>query len=383
MRGRVVLLRADFNVPLTGAGEVADDTRIRAALPTLRWLVEHGAGKLVLLSHLGRPKGVDGRYSLRPVAGRLSELLGRPVTLLPVDLNEAETAARAAPGGSVLLAENTRFYPGEVKNDGELAHRLASLGELFVQDAFGAVHRAHATTVALARLLPSAAGLLVQREVDALSRLLTRPESGFTAVLGGAKVSDKLGVIESLLPKVSKLLIGGAMANTFLVARGNRMGRSMTEPDLALVAGSILSGPQAHKVVLPADLVVAESLDRPETARVAEPDRVPDACAAFDIGPVAAGSFRDVIRSSQTVFWNGPMGVFEVQPFDKGTYAVAHAVAECSGYTVVGGGDSAAAVARSGDAARIDHVSTGGGASLEFLEGRTLPGLAALGAADA
>lgn len=378
VRGRAVLVRADFNVPLGPMGEVVDDTRIRAAVPTLRWLVGQGASRLVLASHLGRPKGPDARCSLRPVADRLSKLLDMPVALLPVELDEARLAASAAPEGSVLLLENTRFYPGETANDAEFGRRLASLAELFVQDAFGSVHRAHASTVAVARLLPSAAGLLLQREVEVLSSLLQQTGGSFTAVLGGAKVSDKIGVIDNLLPRVGALLIGGAMANTFLLAQGHRMGASLIEPDAVEVASSLLSGEWSRKILLPSDLVFAESLDRPETAQTVQVGQAPGNGAAYDIGPATVQAFGEKIRTSETVFWNGPMGVFETERFARGTYAVASAVADCPGFSAVGGGDSVAAVERSGYADRIDHISTGGGASLEFLEGRLLPGIAAL-----
>jgi phosphoglycerate kinase len=376
VRDRVALVRADFNVPLS-EGAVADDTRIRATLPTIAALRRRGARKVVLTSHLGRPKGYDPRLSLLPIAERLSELLELRVPLLPIALEEAEEAAAAADDGSVLLLENTRFYPGEERNDPDLARRLAGLADVFVQDAFGAVHRAHASTVAVARLLPAAAGLLLEREVTALGGLLNNPARPFVALLGGAKVSDKIGVLDSLLPRVDRLLIGGAMANTFLLARGYDMGRSLVEPDSVAAARALLDGRHADKLVLPADLVAAEALDRPEAARTARPGETGDG-AAFDIGPDTAERFAAEIRRAATVFWNGPMGVFETERFARGTYAAARAVAECGGWTVVGGGDSVAALERSGYADRVGHISTGGGASLEVLEGKPLPGIAVL-----
>ena len=383
--GKTVFVRVDFNVPLSESGEITDDTRIRADLPTLRRLRSLGAAKLVLASHLGRPKGQDPSLSLRPVAARLSELLEsgvagvRPaVSLLPLSLGEARSQVEDAPEGAVLMLENTRFYPGETKNDPELAGELAALADAYVNDAFGAAHRAHASTEGVARLLPSAAGLLLQREVEALTRLLESPGRPFTAILGGAKVSDKIGVIQNLLPRVDTLLIGGAMANTFLLARGVQVGRSLVEEENVQAARELLAAAGDGKLLLPVDCVVAADLSRPETARSVPVAEVPPDAAVYDIGSGTLELYSERIRSSETVVWNGPMGVFEVPRFAEGTFGIARAVAKCAGYTVVGGGDSVAAVHRSGYAQQVSHISTGGGASLELLEGRRLPGVAVL-----
>jgi phosphoglycerate kinase len=376
--GKTVLVRVDFNVPLSPTGEIEDDTRIRAALPTLRELRERGAGKLLLASHLGRPKGVDPKQSLAPVGSRLAELLSTGVEVLPVDLEQARSALHSAPAGVVRLLENTRFYPGETKNDPELARRFAALADAYVNDAFGSAHRAHASTEGVARLLPSAAGRLLEGEVRALARLLEAPERPFVAVLGGAKVSDKIGVIRNLLPRVDRCLIGGAMANTFLLARGLDVGKSLVEPDNVETARQLLGGAGAETLELPRDCVVAEDLSRPETAATVRVNAVPSGLAVYDIGPDTARAYADAVRGASTVVWNGPMGVFETERFAEGTLAVARAVAECEGYTVIGGGDSVSAVHRAGVASRVSHISTGGGASLEFLEGRALPGIAVL-----
>lgn len=378
VRGRSVLVRADFNVPLTSDGAVADDTRIQATLPTLKWLREQGADKVILASHLGRPKGPDSKWSLRPVVDTLSALLDQPVTLLPSDLDAALEQAQSAPPGSVLLMENTRFHSGEQRNDPDLARKLASFADVFVQDAFGAVHRAHASTEGVARLLPSGAGLLLQREIQALGSLLQSPHRPFTAVIGGAKVSDKIGVIENLLPRVDRVLIGGAMANTFLLSQGHTMGKSLVEPESTDTAAFLLQGEWADKIELPVDFVAADNISDPGSAQAVRVEQVPDDLGAFDIGPATVTRYSAHVEHSATVFWNGPMGVFEVENFAQGTYALAAAVARAEGYTVVGGGDSVAALERSGYADRVDHISTGGGASLEFLEGRNLPGIAVL-----
>jgi phosphoglycerate kinase len=376
--GKRVVVRVDFNVPIEN-GEIQDDTRIRAALPTLRRLLDGGAS-LILISHLGRPKGkVNPEMSLHPVAQRLSELLGRSVILADDVVGEDahEKAASLQPGG-VLLLENVRFEPGEEKNDDRLARELAGFGDLYVNDAFGAAHRAHASTVGIASHLPSYAGGLMMAEVKALGALTGNPARPFVAVLGGAKVSDKIGVIENLLSLVDAVLLGGGMANTFLLAEGKAVGDSLVEEDFLEMANDVISKAQDTGVdlLLPIDVVAAEGIDG-EAATV-DADAIPDDWAAFDIGPRTIQTYASVISSAKTVFWNGPMGVFERPRFAKGTLGIAKAIAESEAYSVVGGGDSVSAVEQSGLADKITHISTGGGASLEFIEGRALPGIAAL-----
>jgi phosphoglycerate kinase len=379
VRGKRAVVRVDFNVPLQD-GEVADDTRIRAALPTIELLLERGAA-LVLLTHLGRPKGQPNpAYSVAPVARRLSELLGRPVATVPAVIGaDAERAAAALQPGEILLIENTRFEPGEEKNDAELAAGLARLGDLYVNDAFGSAHRAHASTVGIAERLPAYAGLLLQREEEILSRLLQSPERPFVAVLGGAKVSDKLAVIGHLLERVDALLLGGGMANTILLAQGHEIGASLAEPDLVAEARELLAAArdQGVSLLLPTDIVVAPSIESDAT-RVVGVDRVQAGEAIYDIGPETVRVYCEQIAGARTIFWNGPMGVFERPPFAKGTIEVARCVAASDAFSVVGGGDSVAAIEAAGVAGEIDHISTGGGASLELLEGRELPGIAAI-----
>lgn len=382
VRGKRVLMRVDFNVPVKN-GEVVDDTRIRAALPTIETLLERGA-TLVLMSHLGRPKGAPDEDSrMRPVAGRLARLIDREVRYAPTDGPATDAQQRfvaEAPHGSVTLLENTRFDARETKNDPALARILASYADVYVNDAFGAAHRAHASTEAVAHLLPNAAGLLMERELRALSRLVEDPARPFTVVLGGAKVSDKLGVITKLLELADRVLVGGAMAYTFVKARGGKVGASLVEDDMLDTARDVLRKAEARGVafVLPSDSVCAEAI-APNAATAVHPsDAIPDGLMGLDIGPDAAAAFADALKGARTVFWNGPLGVFETAPFDVGTKAVAAAVAALDAYTVVGGGDSIAALVATGLADQIDHLSTGGGASLEFLEGRTLPGVAAL-----
>jgi phosphoglycerate kinase len=377
--GKRALVRVDFNVPLRD-GEVADDTRILASLPTIQLLLDRGAA-VVLATHLGRPKGkADPAYSVAPVARRLSELLGRPVaTVSMVAGPEAERAASALRPGDVLLLENTRFESGEEVNDPDLAAKLARLGDLFVNDAFGAAHRAHASTVGVANLLPSYAGLLLQREETALSRLLFDPEQPFIAVLGGAKVSDKFAVLEHLLGRVDALLLGGGMANTLLLAQGHQTGSSLSEPDRVEEARRLVDSAEERGVHIdiPTDVVIARSLDS-TTAQVVPVDTIPADQAIFDIGPETVARYCRQIASARTVFWNGPMGVFERGPFANGTLGIARCVADATAYTVVGGGDSLAAIDVAGVAEHIGHISTGGGASLEYLEGRVLPGIAVI-----
>lgn len=376
--GKRVLVRVDFNVPIID-GRVGDDTRIREALPTIDLLRKRDAC-VILMSHLGRPQGrPDAGLCLVPVAKRLEELLGASVEYID-DMagKKALAAAEALSPGSVLLLENLRFDPGEEANDPSFAERLAALADLYCNDAFGAAHRAHASTVGVATLLPAYAGLLLEREVETLSRLLKAPARPFVAILGGAKVSDKLGVISELLRKVDSLVIGGGMANTFLLASGSNIGRSLAERDRVGVAREIMAEARQRGVPLrlPTDVRVATSLDE-EPKATSLLDVGPEV-AIFDIGPETAESYADVIADAATIFWNGPMGVFERPQFAAGTRTVAGAVAKSDGVSIVGGGDSIAAIQQLGLADQIGHISTGGGASLEFLEGKTLPGIAAI-----
>jgi phosphoglycerate kinase len=376
------LVRVDFNVPLDEAGRVTDDTRIRAAVPTIRYLTERGA-RVVLLSHLGRPKGKpESKYSLSNVAVRLGEILGAPVTFVEsTDSDEALKATQSAESKQVILLENTRFLGGEEKNDERLARALAMLGDLYVNDAFGAAHRAHASTEGVARHLhPAVAGLLMEKELDYLGKALTDPARPFVAIMGGSKISGKIDVIESLLPKVDRMLIGGAMACTFFKAMGLEVGKSLVEADRVEMAAALLRR-AADKFVLPVDAIVAPSMDEPAKAHAVKREAIPRSEAMYDVGPESVRLFTQEILKAKTVLWNGPMGVFEKPPFDAGTTAVAKALASATkrgATTIVGGGDSAAAVAEAGLEADMSHVSTGGGASLEFLEGKTLPGVAAL-----
>ncbi len=381
--GKRVFVRVDLNVPIKG-GVIGDDTRIRATLPTLTELLRRNC-TLVLASHLGRPKGPDDAARLAPVAARLGDLLGREVRYLATDGPAApEQAAFVAdaPEGSVTLLENTRFDPRETKNDAALARVLAGYADAFVNDAFGAAHRAHASTEGIARLLPSVAGRLMERELAVLGGLLEAPERPFVVVLGGAKVSDKIGVIERLLDVADALVIGGAMAFTFVKAQGGRVGDSLVEDDLLDLARQLLAKAKERKVplTLPVDSNCAAEVRPGVETSVHPTDAIPDDLKGFDIGPKSIADFRDALAGAATILWNGPLGVFEVPPFDAGTRAIAEAVAASGSMSVVGGGDSVSAITKAGLADRIEHVSTGGGASLEFLEGRTLPGVAALGA---
>lgn len=376
--GTRVLVRADFNVPLDPAtGAITDDLRIRAARPTIEWLRGHGAA-VVVCSHLGRPKGApDPASSLAPVAARLAELLGAPVGLSPVVVGSESTArAEALAPAAVLLVENLRWDPGEEANDAAFAAALAALGDCYVDDAFGAAHRSHASIVGPPACgVPSAAGRLLQREVEVLGGLLESPPHPFVGILGGAKVSDKLGVIDALLARCDTILVGGAMAFTFHAAQGLAIGDSLVEPDFVDRCRDLLA---TGRIKVPTDVVIAQDMTAAAPTRHVPAGRIADGWKGLDIGPETAGTFADVISEARTVLWNGPMGVFELEPFAMGTRTVAEAVAESRAFTVVGGGDSAAAVDAFGLAGRIDHVSTGGGASLELIEQGDLPGLKAL-----
>lgn len=372
----------DFNVPIEADGSIGDDTRIRAALPTIEFLAERGA-KVVLLSHLGRPKGgPDPKYSMAPVARHLAGLTKHPVSFEANSAGDSAVAAtKRLADGDILVLENTRFHAGEEKNDEALSKQFAELGDFYVNDAFGSAHRAHSSTAGVAAFLrPAVAGFLMQKELDYLGQAVANPKRPFIAILGGAKVSGKIDVIEALLPKVDGLLIGGAMACTFYRAMGLETGTSLVEPDRIELARELLDRARM-RLTLPHDAMVADGIDKPITARVVHRDAIPRNAAMLDIGPDSAKSFGRAIATAKTVLWNGPMGVFETPPFDKGTRAIATAMAAATSQgavTIVGGGDSAAAVAEAGLESSMSHVSTGGGASLEFLEGKVLPGVAAL-----
>lgn len=384
VRGKRVLCRVDFNVPLEGT-EITDDTRIRAALPTIEWLRQQKA-KVILCSHLGRPDGnvIEG-LRLNPIGERLQKLLGSKVSVLSEITGEGPIAAVAEMSeGDVVLLENLRFDSREEQNDPAFAQELADLAEMYVNDAFGAAHRAHASTVGVAGHLPAYVGLLMEKEIEALGKLLDDPERPFAAIIGGAKVSDKITVLENLVGKVDHLLIGGGMANTFLLAKGVDVGQSMVEEDKVDLANEILDGAQGAgtELHLPVDAIVSWSIDAFD-GEEATIDNIPDDQSIFDIGPETAREYVKVILGMKTVLWNGPLGVTENHAFERGTKAVAEAVTQAKGYTVVGGGDSVAALEKLGYSERIDHISTGGGASLEFLEGKSLPGIAAIPEADA
>lgn len=378
-QGKRVLVRVDFNVPLKD-GVITDDTRIKAALPTINYLIEQG-GKVILMSHLGRPKGqVKEEFRLNPVADRLSELLGKEVIKVNDCIGEEpqKAIAKMQPG-DVLLLENVRFYAEETKNDPQFAKQLAELADVYVNDAFGTAHRAHASTAGVAQYLPAVAGFLMEKELEMLGKALENPQRPFVAVIGGAKVSDKIGVIDNLLDKVNTLIIGGGMANTFLKAQGYNVGKSLLEEDKVDLAKELLEKAKNAGIdlLLPVDAVVASSPESTESQTVSV-EQVPADQMILDIGPQTAEKFAAVLKHAATVVWNGPMGVFEVDAFAKGTEFVARALAESNAISIVGGGDSAAAVKKTGVADKISHISTGGGASLEFLEGKELPGVKVL-----
>jgi phosphoglycerate kinase len=380
-QGKRAVVRVDFNVPLDDDRSIGDDTRIRAAVPTIQYLLDEGAS-VVLMSHLGRPKkGPSDELRLDPVARRLEELLGRSVQKIDVTTGpEAEAAAQALTPGDVLLLENTRFDPREEKNDPAMAAELAKLGDVYVNDAFGAAHRAHASTEGIARLLPAVAGFLLEKELSALGGAIDNPQHPFVTVIGGAKISDKIAVIDNLLGKVDALLIGGGMANTFLVAQGYEVGDSLVEADSVETARGLIeqAKKQGADLRLPTDAVIADAFDAKANTQVVSVDAVPAGWRILDIGPETVKAYAGVVRAAKVVIWNGPMGVFELAPFAEGTRGIAQALADSDAQTIIGGGDSVAAIEQMGLADRMSHISTGGGASLELLEGKELPGVAAL-----
>lgn len=380
VRGKKVFCRVDLNVPLDGE-RITDDTRICAALPTIQYFIEQGA-KVILASHLGRPKGkVVEELRLQPVAKKLSEFLEQPVQMASAVVGpEVSEQVNALQAGEVLMLENLRFEPGEEQNDPQLAKAWAQMADLYVNDAFGAAHRAHASTAGIAQHLPAVAGFLLQQELEVLGKALSNPERPFTAIIGGAKVRDKIGVIENLLDRVDNLVIGGGLAYTFVHAKGYGIGNSLFEADKEELAKALIDKAEAKGVrfYLPLDAVVAKEFSPDAEATVVPIDQIPEDQEALDIGPQTQDQFAQVVKSSQLVIWNGPLGVFEFDRFAKGTYAVAKALADSKAFTIIGGGDSAAAIKKSGLSSKVDHISTGGGASLEFLEGKVLPGVAAL-----
>ncbi|KAM2677763.1 hypothetical protein EV1_004272 [Malus domestica] len=384
LKGKRVFVRVDLNVPLDDNSNITDDTRIRAAVPTIKYLLAHGA-KVILASHLGRPKGVTPKYSLKPLVPRLSELLGLEVKIANDCIGEeVEKLVAQLPEGGVLLLENVRFYKEEEKNDPEFAKKLASLADVYVNDAFGTAHRAHASTEGVAKYLkPSVAGFLMQKELDYLVGAVSNPKRPFAAIVGGSKVSTKIGVIESLLAKVNVLLLGGGMIFTFYKAQGHSVGSSLVEEDKLDLAKSLLEKAKSKgvSILLPTDVVIADKFAADANSKVVPASAIPDGWMGLDIGPDSIKTFSEALDTTQTIIWNGPMGVFEFEKFAAGTEAIAKKLAELSGKgvtTIIGGGDSVAAVEKAGLAEKMSHISTGGGASLELLEGKTLPGVLAL-----
>jgi phosphoglycerate kinase len=377
LKGKRVLMRVDFNVPMAN-GVVTDDKRIRASLPTIQYVLDQGAS-LILMSHLGRPKGgPDPEFSLKPAAEALSQLLGKPVKMARDCIGpEVEAMAKALRPGEVLMLENVRFHKEEEKNDQEFAKKLASLGEVYVDDAFGSAHRAHASTEGVAHYLPAVSGFLMEQELEYLGRATQNPAHPFIAILGGAKISDKIAVIENLLTKCDRLIVGGGMANTFLVAKGYNLGDSLVEAGAVDTAKRLMTKAGA-KLLLPVDAVIGDKFDAEAQCQTVDVDKVPAGWRVMDIGPKSIALFGDALKGAKLVVWNGPMGVFEFPKFAEGTFAIARLLANSGATTVIGGGDSASAVKKAGVAKQMTHVSTGGGASLEFLEGKELPGVAAL-----
>jgi phosphoglycerate kinase len=377
LKGKRVLMRVDFNVPMAD-GKVTDDKRIKAALPTIKYVLEQRAS-LLLMSHLGRPKGgFDPEFSLKAAAEVLAGLLGIPVKMAPDCVGpEVEAMAKAIKPGEVIMLENTRFHPEEEKNDMEFARKLAALGDVFVNDAFGSAHRAHSSTEGVAHFLPAVSGFLMEQELEYLGRAIANPEHPYVAILGGAKISDKILVVETLLSKCDKLIIGGGMANTFLAAKGLNMQDSLVEAGSIDTARNILAK-SGKGIVLPVDAVIADKFDADANSKVVDVDKIPSGWRMMDVGPKTLELYKETLKGAKLIVWNGPVGVFEMPKFAEGTFALARLLAESGATTVIGGGDSASAVKNAGVAKQMTHVSTGGGASLEFLEGKELPGVAAL-----
>jgi phosphoglycerate kinase len=381
LKGKRVFIRVDFNVPQDEKGNITDDTRILLSLPTIRFASDAG-GKVILASHLGRPKGKkDPKFSLAPVVERLSQLLGKKVALAPDCIGEeVQKQIREMKGGEIVLLENLRFHPEEEKNEEAFSRALASLCDIYIDDAFGAAHRAHASTEGMTRFVKTvAAGFLMTKEIASLEKALVSPQKPYVAILGGAKVSDKIGVIQNLLDKVTTLLIGGGMAYTFLKGEGFQVGKSLVEEDQIGFSLKLLENAKGKiKFLLPSDHIAAERMDIQAKREIVKNGKIPSGWVCLDIGPETAKTFSEEIQSAKTIVWNGPMGVFEMEPFSQGTFAIAKAIANSSAFSIVGGGDSVSAVNKAGVADRISHISTGGGASLEFLEGKKLPGIEAL-----